>query len=290
MAEAVNKRAPGMESWSGTKYNCDAIRGKITVYLVNTKTTSSDFVKELQIQQRSYSSFILQEGPHARVRNPTSKAAHHFFVKRDAEGETNSPANKAAGSSKSKKTTSQAKAGDKSKDKDVENDVPSFDDLPKLDGELTGSVSVWDTCNDVRSKIEVHLKETGRSNAAFCQEISQCLPKRKVSGSILQAFLDKKGKENPNEGNTSSAFYASYVYFEKLRLYKGEEKSERRKGMEIAWAEEGGVDLKHDLLRQEYTVGPGETMWLDEYGQVQFGWYKYFNITKDDHGELVTFF
>ena len=40
--------------------------------------------------------------------------------------------------------------------------------------------------------------------------------------------------------------------------------------MEVAWAEEGGVERKRDAAHTHYTVGPGESMSTDKYGQVNF--------------------
>lgn len=40
-------------------------------------------------------------------------------------------------------------------------------------------------------------------------------------------------------GNISKAFYASYVYFEKLRINEGKKKSKKREGMEREYGAEG---------------------------------------------------
>lgn len=195
LAADVNNEKPGHNSSNETKYSCDAIRDKINAYRADTKTDASDFQKQLQVQTRSYKSFIHQDGPHVGVRNPTYKAAHDFFVARKLEGKkTASPAAKsAAATSTTSKAKSQTKSADKAEGKknDDKAGVPSFDALPRLDGEETDSVPVWDTCNDICSKIKAHLVKNSVSSAAVYREISKCLLSGSVAASGSKGFLDK---------------------------------------------------------------------------------------------------
>ncbi|KAK5940900.1 hypothetical protein PMZ80_007317 [Knufia obscura] len=194
-----------------------------------------------------------QNGPHAGVKNATYRAAHDFFAKREDQG-IKLPS---------------AKTKTARKKTDDTNNI-SFDDLPRLDGESEGNVPVYDTCDDIRTKINAHLRKTSATQAAFCRELNQCLgdgPTKNITSSQLTAFLRKKG---PLAGNTSKAFYAAYVYFEKLRLKQGKDKSVKRKEMEVQWAEEGGADTKHVAENMRFTCGPGERPWMNKYGQMEF--------------------
>ena len=53
----------------------------------------------------------------------------------------------------------------------------------------------------------------------------------------MAKFLAFKG---PRAGAHSPAFYAAYVYFEKLRLQQDKKKSVEREKLEQAWAKDGG--------------------------------------------------
>lgn len=83
-------------------------------------------------------------------------------------------------------------------------------------------MEIHDTCDDVRRKVRAHLRKPGVTQAEFCREISKCLGRGETSiqSAQLASFLKKKG---PMAGNTSKAFYASYVYFEKMQREEAEE-------------------------------------------------------------------
>ena len=64
---------------------------------------------------------------------------------------------------------------------------------------------------------------------------------KKLQSKLLKDFQAKKG---PLPWNTSSVYYGSYVFFEKLRLRDGKPKTKKRLGTEAAWGFEGGIDRK----------------------------------------------
>jgi hypothetical protein len=87
-----------------------------------------------------------------------------------------------------------------------------------LKGEEDETRPIFDTCDDIRKKINDHLKSPGVTQAGFSRELSEMLPQSKVSPRQLASFLKMKG---PRAGGHNIAFYAVYVYFEKLRLKEG---------------------------------------------------------------------
>ncbi|KAK5083930.1 hypothetical protein LTR05_006437 [Lithohypha guttulata] len=105
--------------------------------------------------------------------------------------------------------------------------------MPSLEGEETGDVETYDICDDVRRKVRAHLKKQGVTQAGFCREISKCLGRGETSiqSAQLASFLKKK-KKGTMAGNTSKAFYASYVYFESMRVRDKKPKSSKRLQME----------------------------------------------------------
>ncbi|KAK8167808.1 hypothetical protein BKA80DRAFT_340801 [Phyllosticta citrichinensis] len=136
--------------------------------------------------------------------------------------------------------------------------------LPKED---TDEVEVYDSCDEIREKINAHLREPGVTQAQFCRDLAAMCHTPKKPKSIqsrqLTAFRDQK---EADAGNTSVVYYAAYVFFEKLRLKDGKPKSSHRKGMEEAWCANDGMDVDRPHNRGIW-VGPD----VKEVKQDQFG-------------------
>jgi len=192
-----------------------------------------------------------QSGPHAGTGNNTFPAAHQFFAQLEDSG----------------LKMPQAKRGTakNSKEPDEKNDVSGV----HLEGEEEGNVPVYDTCDDVRKKITAHLRTESTTQAALCREISKCQGSdaTPVTSAQLTAFLRKKG---PMAGNTSKAFYAAYVYFEKLRVKQNKKKSKKREEMEVHWRHEGGVDTQVDQSKGMWmTMQESESAHMNKYGRTE---------------------
>jgi hypothetical protein len=137
-----------------------------------------------------------------------------------------------------------------------------------LPGEQTQAVRVFDTCDTVRRRIRTMLRRDGITQAGFLRAIAATYQDgRKIQNKQLNDFLAKKG---PLAGNRSCIFYASYVFFEKLRIRDGKEKDRQRVEMERQWGPEG-VDTVHDC---SYSYSRGEGVWQDEYGGVHDVFYE----------------
>ncbi|KIW32919.1 uncharacterized protein PV07_04432 [Cladophialophora immunda] len=172
--------------------------------------------------------------------------------KNETTGTTGTAQGKKSASSKSKK--------------DDDNDVSSI----TLDGEDGDAVPVYDTCDDVRTKINRFLRETpAASNAGFVRTINAALPPsstgQRATAAQLGRFLKKKG---PTDGAESPVFYASYVFFEKLRLRRGKPKTKKREEMEGVWGSKG-MHLS-DLGRRPVICHVSERPYTDQYGQLRF--------------------
>ena len=133
-----------------------------------------------------------------------------------------------ASSQKSKNKTNAKTASPK---EDAKAKHPAVADLGHihLPGEEEESVPIYDTCDDVRKKINDHLKLPGITQAGFSRELSELMPSNKVQPKHFKKFLAFKG---PRGGGHSPVFYAGYVYFEKLRISQGKKKSAKREKLE----------------------------------------------------------
>ena len=117
----------------------------------------------------------------------------------------------------------------------------------------------------VRSKIRVALRKPGVTQAAFLRAISASYPdSQRVLPRGLNQFLSKT---KPLEGSLSYAYYASYVFFEKVRIRDGKSKTADRKVMEREWP--NGVDVELDPSKVGVWVRDDESFRVDKYGKVR---------------------
>lgn len=107
----------------------------------------------------------------------------------------------------------------------------------ELEGEDNDTVPIFATCDDIRKQMHEHLARPGVTQAGFGRDLSELIRNEHVTGAHMRRFLDFKG---PRGGAHSPAFYAGYVYFEKIRLRDGKKKSAKRQKLEDVWKREGG--------------------------------------------------
>ncbi|KAI0397644.1 hypothetical protein F5Y17DRAFT_414049 [Xylariaceae sp. FL0594] len=93
-----------------------------------------------------------------------------------------------------------------------------------LDGQEDDSVEIYDSCDEVRRKIEEYLSPAnnpGLTPTRFCRDLAQMLAPaadgsvRRVGHSQLAHFRSYRGARS---GAKNIVFYAAYVFFEKLRI------------------------------------------------------------------------
>ncbi|KAH7070466.1 hypothetical protein BKA63DRAFT_398569, partial [Paraphoma chrysanthemicola] len=168
-----------------------------------------EFQKAIGVSSPTYSRFMSQNGPYKGAGSDVYMLAWAFFKKRELRG-IKTVANK-----KAKKI----EPGDKDAVPSVQNVV--------LEGEMEDNVPVFDTCDEIRRKINAHLKKPGVTQAAFLRDIAAQYhtETKKLQSSQLSGFRSKKG---PYAGNTSVIFYGAYVFFEKLRIKEKKPKSKKR--------------------------------------------------------------
>ena len=224
---------------------CNQIRTKITQFLNSGEMKVTEFQKRLGVNSNSYGRFMKlgKKGPWAGSDNGTYHAAYLFFKKREL-----------AGVKIPKKNVNAPKEV-------VEKyDVSGI----RLPGEGIEEVEVYDTCDDVRMKINKHLREAPVTKASFMREICKTFPEPKTIQAVqLQRFLKGKG---PTNGQSSPVYYAGYVYFEKLRIKNGGKKTAKRQEMEAMYGAEGG--MSRELQRGGWVVTSGTTLTEDLYGRM----------------------
>ncbi|KAH6854140.1 hypothetical protein B0I37DRAFT_22893 [Chaetomium sp. MPI-CAGE-AT-0009] len=238
--------------------DCDQVRRKITRLLDSGEMTKTAFAREIGVGLHSVSGFLTQHGPFKGSKSDAYVAAWKFFRQREVAG-VKLPAKK-------QKTTGSA-AGDSSKGAAGKAPKAALDlsDI-ELDGEEDDEVPVFDTCDEIRKKINAYFK-SGTSQAQFCRDIHAQLhgpsrPAKPFTASQLTTFRNSKG---PIRGAKLPIFYACYVFFEKLRIKEGKPKSKFRLEMEELWDPLGlprNIDSRDSVI-----CLVGTNAYVDRYGK-----------------------
>lgn len=244
---------------------CNQVRSKIRAYINSGEMKVGEFQDKLGVSSNSYLRFMGQNGVNKGAESATYVAGWLFFKKREMAG-LKMPKKKKA------KTADNDKGGKEANDKDNPADKGSKKDAAEeydvssihLDGEEEGKVPIFDTCDEIRRKINAHLRASDMSQAAFVREIAKTLPDNsKVTSRQMTAFLGKKG---PLKGSDSPACYAAYVWFEKLRIKNGKKKGKKREEMECEWPETGMIRVPTQLWLH---CRSDERPTVDKYGHVE---------------------
>ncbi|KXJ95392.1 hypothetical protein Micbo1qcDRAFT_157308, partial [Microdochium bolleyi] len=96
-----------------------------------------------------------------------------------------------------------------------EQSLPDISDIV-LPGEEDDNVATYDTCDEIRKKINAHMKPPGVTAAQFCRDLYAQYhnpPVKSIQSNSLSTFRGAKGAV---AGAKSTVYYTAYVYFEKL--------------------------------------------------------------------------
>lgn len=234
-----------------------------------------EFQTKLDVSASAYRNFMNQSGPSKGIQSDVFMSASVFFKKRQLAGVKMPRAKKAKPSPTS--TSSGATAADKDGAKAKKPTAAKKETAAKkhdvssthLDREDKLAVPIYDTCDDLRTKINRFMRENAdTTNAGFVRMINAAaFPEDATTPTIATArqmttFLNGSG---PVKGCESPAFYAAYVFFEKLRVRDGKPKSTKREEMEKVWKKKG-MD-REDFTHGRFLAKSGEVPHIDKYGQ-----------------------
>lgn len=192
----------------------------INRFLDSGEMKKGEFAKAIRVSPNSLNGFLRTSGTMGGAGSASYFEAWRFFKRRELAG---IKAPKRAKTTASKATV-------------------ALPDISKvhLDGEEERKVEVYDTCDEIRRKINAHLVKSGITQAQFCRDIAaQLHDESKIQSKQLADFRGKKGA---SAGNSSKVFYAAYIYFEKQRIAENKPKSKHRQDMEATWMRNGGFD------------------------------------------------
>ncbi|KAI1114057.1 hypothetical protein F5Y14DRAFT_416047 [Nemania sp. NC0429] len=239
--------------------SCDAVRGRINKLLDCRIMTKAEFARAIGGKKpATLNRFLQASGPMGGSASSVHHDAWAWFRQREVAG---------------------LKMPDvvvRKRRKQLEAATTSAPPLPLPDisgiylpGEETDSVPVFDTCDEVRRKIDAHLRTPGLTQSQFCRDLYAQLRAPRWKGIQAKQLADFGAMEGARNGARSTVFYAAYVYFEKLRLARGEPKSAHRETMEALWGGCGGFDREQQCW-YSYDSGDGTTLIMDQYGMARF--------------------
>ncbi|KAH8890165.1 hypothetical protein GQ53DRAFT_747637 [Thozetella sp. PMI_491] len=236
--------------------NCDQVRRKINAWLDAGVMTKGAFCAAINVSMKSLNGFLAQNGRDKGMGFSAYQEAWEFFKKRELAGLPMPKKQRMAGG------PGGAGAGTGcSAPVDISDVV--------LPGETSDKVPVYDSCDEIRKKITAHLAKPGVTQAQFCRDLLAQLqgpskPKN-IQSVQLARFRNTRGA---TAGTRSPCYYASYVFFEKIRIKEGKPKSKHREEMENIW--KGGMDLTHDSRIGGFWCLANETPHIDQYGRLSF--------------------
>ena len=219
--------------------------------------TLTKYLEHIGVNSNSYGRFTKLKGKYSGIDNGTYSGSVRFF----AEREETKKKEKATMRPAEKKRKREEEKADKSSKKSslsalvagvaavVLPPLPAhviavsgldFDSLNKYEEH-----GVYDSCVDVRKNSLLFIEEMCESKSQWLSMIGN------VNQKSWNSFMSCKGPgaacfQQPGAGN--SAYYKAYVFLEKVRVYRGTQKSPKRVGFERGFEREfpRGFSLKHD--------------------------------------------
>jgi hypothetical protein len=205
--------------------SCDEVRKQINRLIDCREFTIVSFCQKIGVSKNSYYNFMGQNGAWKGQKGDTFPSALWYLQQREREG--------VMLPTKKKKMDRKRK----------ENERKTFKSEVELDGEKEDKVPVFDTCNEIRRKINVYLRQPSNTQSSLLKALSSQFHQTKITptSSNLVRFRNARG---PNVGNTNPVFYAAYVFFEKERLRSKKHKLKIRMEMEEIYGKVGGMNIK----------------------------------------------
>lgn len=232
--------------------NCNQVRRRINQVLDSGIFKKGEFCNAIGSSGNALNRFLGQSGPTQGSQSEAYENAWSWFKQRELAGLKMPDVKKRqkAEAAKKAKTTTTTTTGTGTGSRKAGAAASASEAAPPdlstihLPGEEADAVPVFDSADEVRKKINAHLKTPGLTQARFCRDLYAQLRAPACKGIQTKQLADFRGKRGPLAGCTSSVFYAAYVFFEKMRLARGKPKSAHR--LEMEEAHPGGLDRTND--------------------------------------------
>ncbi|KEQ79565.1 hypothetical protein M438DRAFT_283436 [Aureobasidium pullulans EXF-150] len=246
--------------------SCTVVRGKIKRFLDSGEMRIGQFCDAIGVSQNAYRRFMAEKGQYGGMGCDTYQGAWEFFRKREMAGlKIPTKKQKTAAAAKAGASAASAKSSTMIGKKDAVTDISSV----HLEGEDDDSVEVYDSCDEIRKKINAYLRKPGVTAAQLCRDLRDQYHSEKKPSQIQSGQLTKfRSYKGADTGNTSCVFYAAYVFFEKMRIAEGKPMSKHRQEMESIWGDSGGFNITRGHHRGYLCLGDEKPV-QDQFGRIR---------------------
>ncbi|KAG8672937.1 hypothetical protein FPOAC2_06356 [Fusarium poae] len=205
--------------------SCSSVRAKMKKLFDSGIMTKADFCRATGANSNSLNSFLKQKGPYGGSGSSVWRNAYNWFKQREVMGlKMPDPKKRRIAEAKKKGADGQTSKGE-SLAKSPTTGLPDISGI-HLPFEEEDDVPVYDDCDEIRRKINAHLRTTNVTQAQFCRDLYAQFKTPKFKGIQSKQLSDFRSTKGSNCGAKSSVYYTAYVYFEKLRIAQGKPMSQ----------------------------------------------------------------
>ncbi|ENH71995.1 hypothetical protein FOC1_g10001842 [Fusarium oxysporum f. sp. cubense race 1] len=195
--------------------NCNVIRTKLNKLFDSGVMNKAEFCRATGTNSNSLNKFLKQKGPFGGSNSAVWGNAYIWFQQRKVMGLKMPDAQKRQ-LEESKKDTVDGTPSKAAATKAL----PDISEIHR-EGEETDEVPIHDCCDEIRRKINAHMKVPSVTQAQFCRDIYARFNAPTCKGIQSKQLSDFRKAKGSNAKAKSSMFYGAYVYFEKMRIAQG---------------------------------------------------------------------
>ncbi|KAJ4031044.1 hypothetical protein NW761_013109 [Fusarium oxysporum] len=185
--------------------SCNVIRTKLNKLFDSGVMNKAEFCRAIGTNSNSLNKFLKQKGPFGGSNSAVWGNAYVWFQQRKVMGLKMPDAQKRQ-LEESKKDTVDGTPSKAAATKAL----PDISEIHR-EGEETDEVPIHDCCDEIRRKINAHMKVPSVTQAQFCRDIYAQFNAPTCKGIQSKQLSDFRNSKGSNAGAKSSVFYGAYV-------------------------------------------------------------------------------
>ncbi|SCO76058.1 uncharacterized protein FRV6_00270 [Fusarium oxysporum] len=218
--------------------SCNVIRTKLNKLFDSGVMNKAEFCRATSTNSNSLNKFLKQKGPFGGSNSAVWGNAYVWFQQRKVMGLKMPDAQKRQ-LEESKKDTVDGTPSKAAATKAL----PDISEIHR-EGEETDEVPIHDVCDEIRRKLNAHMKVPSVTQAQFCRDIYARFNAPTCKGIQSKQLSDFRKAKGSNAKAKSSMFYGAYVYLEKMRIAQGKPVTKHR--VEMTFIHPGAIPRDHD--------------------------------------------
>lgn len=218
--------------------NCDEVRAKSIEFIDQCGLKTKEWLRFIgNVNTKSWNDFMSYHGEHAGASNKSYYHAYVFLEKvRISRNVLKSESRLAAEEVYGSLGRPFKHVQNIHEMKDKDNGILKYVFAIKLQGEDTLKVPTYDDCDEIRQKSSHFLSTFGIRISEWLRFLGN------INSKSWRDFMSYRG---PRAGASNKSYYNAYVFLEKVRIARFEEKSASRLAAEAEFGE-AGRPLKHE--------------------------------------------